>query len=485
MKSRPAPLSAKILLSVFSFVFFLSLLEVGLWAVGQIYFEPESEYRTDEIVRQDGQPTTSIVAVGDSFTHGGLVEGHETYTAHLRNRLEVESVDDVKVFNKGICELNTHELVRRYEKILDEYDPDVVLLLVGATNRFNPWDYEVYANKNIFTSTMSWLADRRVVKMWRFIRLNLAGHTKNVEDNDKDKLIFLNLRPTRNITTAHDLHQQYIEEMLENTSPVEYDPIRQGWYLFNAKKFDQAIKVVLGAIAAQKVSREDAFYALAYFYMQGGKLSEHQQTMDLLRDEFADSERFRNSEVFYEYEYANYYKDRLEYDRAIDYYLRAIAKEPNADYFYYELNKLYELQSIYDALAIHQKLQKLQDDNQLLSLSPMFQKHLDLYADKQAWDAGVEQWIYDDLSRIAQMSQKRGARLVMQNYPSDYVMPNRVIDRIVNEYGLMLIDHNTVFQGLKPIETYLLDDDHCSSQGHKVMADTIYQTLVNEKLIKL
>ncbi len=484
MTSRKIPLYIKLLFSFLSLLFFLSLLEFGLWAYGRMVFEPEPEFRTDETSVSSTQHSVKVMAVGDSFTHGGLVEGHETYTAHMRQQLKAQNVDHVQVMNKGICELNSHELLKRYPRMLEKYNPDVVVLLVGATNRFNPWDYDLHKNRNPWTVFMSWLSDRRVTKMARFIKLNLAGHHKHLNDKQAQDLMFLNLRPTRNITTAHDQHMQYIEQMTAIDYAENADALGQAWLIFNNGYRAEAINVVIDAVNRQRMSALDGGFALAHFYFEGGEMAKAQDQIRQLKARFPDNPLVFQAEVYYAYRMARWYKDQLKYDDAIDQYMEAIVLEPNADYFYYEMNKLYELQSHFDSRAMHQKLKAKLKQVPALALSELFMDHIRMYEHKQEWDDGIEGWIRHDLDQIIRISQQKGVRLVLQNYPTDYTLANRVIEQLREQWNLPMVDHHAIFKTLDPIDDYVLDDDHCSSRGHAVMAQNIINVLKREQMIQ-
>lgn len=489
MTTKNPPLYAKILLSVFSLIFFLAILEAGLWVVGKMYYEHDEVYRTDEnpdLNINAGGQTTDIIAVGDSFTHGGMVKGNETYTSHLRELLSQKQVNDVRVINKGICELNTHELVQRFPDMISKRQPKVVLLLVGATNRFNPWAYEAYKNNNRFSAwIVNWFFDLRVVKMARFIKLNLANNESAGVEFQKKNVILRYLKPERSINSRHDLYMQDIKNLQNVKMPNEYNPIEQAWYLFNSGNSKAAIEWIERAGEEKQIRPEEVAFNLIYFYYKSDNISKAEELLVDNFQKYPKSESVYNCTVYYYYEFANWYKKKLRYDAAIDYYLQAIALEPDADYFFTELNKIYDLQSHYDSQMIYQKLQAMLDKNPLLSISKNFTVNLNLYKDKFKWESGIEQWIYDDLSDIAKICQKKHIRLFIQKYPTDYVMVNRVLDKIAGEYRLPVIDHQAVFKPLEPKSKYFFDDDHCTNEGHKIMAKTIYDALAQENIIRM
>ncbi len=63
-------------------------------------------------------------------------------------------------------------------------------------------------------------------------------------------------------------------------------------------------------------------------------------------------------------------------------------------------------------------------------------------------------------------------------------MVNKVLDKIAGEYRLPVIDHQAVFRPLEPKSKYFFDDDHCTNEGHKIMARTIYDSLAKENVFQ-
>ena len=77
-------------------------------------------------LRSNGRSISStsrpVLTVGDSFTFGDEVEDSETWAAHL------EKVLNRRVLNAGVGAYGIDQAVLRAELLLDEYNPDVVIL---------------------------------------------------------------------------------------------------------------------------------------------------------------------------------------------------------------------------------------------------------------------------------------------------------------------------------------------------------------------
>ncbi|MBZ0165161.1 MAG: hypothetical protein K8I00_00040, partial [Candidatus Omnitrophica bacterium] len=465
-----------------SLILSLSLLEIGLAAVGRIYYTPDPVYREDEAeVAASGQavPAKTLVAVGDSFTHGGLVEGHETYTHFLRQYLSEGQYPNYRVKNLGICELNSGELLKRLPKIIDQNKPYAILLLVGATNRFNPWDYEAFANKGFISAFRQKFFNLRVVKMARFIKLALFARQSAGQPGILDVLS----PSARSRETRHDRHAEYIEQWEDLAAQDPDDPLSQAWAAYQQGDTGAAVRQAEKLYQTHQDRGRDLLFSLTYFYLKNDQPEKVQDMIQLVTKNDAGSEQVLDYLAHYRFEVAFWYKQHLQYDRAIDSYLQAIALDPEADYFYYEINKLFDSQSHYTSKMMYDKLKSLAAETPGMSLSKMYQNHLQLYQDRQKWEAGIEEWVRHDLDHMAALCRKKGVKLIIQKYPVSYPMANKVLEETARKYSLPVVDHLSRFEALEPKNKYFFDDDHCTRIGHQIMAANIMDTLVKSEII--
>lgn len=479
MTKRKLALRYKLLISLISLLFSLTALELGLAAVGRIYYSPDEVYRDDELEATGSGPAKTLVAVGDSFTHGGLVAGDATYTHFLRQILREQQYTDYRVKNLGICELNSGELLKRIPRIIDRNQPYAILLLVGATNRFNPWDYEAYANKDFVSTLKKNFFNLRVVKMARFIGLALTAN----RDMDRNGLLSLIGPGDRSRNTRHDLHLEYLEERQEEADINSPDEVARVWALYKEGRKAEALHRAEKLFTGRSPRGRELLFALTYFYLKNDRPDKVQEMIALATKNDRESEEILNFMTFYRFELARWHREHLQYDEAIDWYLKAIALDPDADYFFFELNKIFDLQSRYTSKMLYDKLAALADENPDIALSRMYQNHLKLYRDKQKWEDGIGDWLRHDLDAIAALCRQRGIKLIIQKYPVSYPLANSVIEEIARKYDLPVVDHLTRFRDLEPKKDYLYDDDHCTPAGHRIMAENIYKTLVKTQTV--
>ena len=77
---------------------------------------------------------TRIAVLGDSFTFGLNVRQEKTVPAALERRLRAELGDDVAVLNAGIISSSPYLQRILYEGIVKHYEPQVVLVILDATD---------------------------------------------------------------------------------------------------------------------------------------------------------------------------------------------------------------------------------------------------------------------------------------------------------------------------------------------------------------
>lgn len=115
-------------------------------------------------------------------------------------------------------------------------------------------------------------------------------------------------------------------------------------------------------------------------------------------------------------------------------------------------------------------------------------------------DEELQSWRFHDINIIADFFKSRGAVVIMQNYlpkrHNNYQRDeNLIIDRIAREKGYHLIDHFQYFLKKYPDTKkrdfiYLQNeykgtsDDHFSPEGHRQVAEQIYNYLVEKNILK-
>ncbi|MFC1889464.1 GDSL-type esterase/lipase family protein [Thermodesulfobacteriota bacterium] len=199
--------------------------------------------------------------------------------------------------------------------------------------------------------------------------------------------------------------------------------------------------------------------------------------------DFLPRSRSRSSEAFEEdpfHRTAEAYMERFRFDKAIETSLKAIRANPFDHLNYYRISKIYNLQSHYDAVVIFRELEEVREEHPELMEMKWFAGYVRIFSDKRKWEDGINRWMKDDLGKMVALCKEHGARLIIQNYPTGCLMANSILKSIADEHALPLVNNLAVFDTLEPKEKYLLDDSHCTKDGYRVMAGSVFQVLLAE-----
>jgi len=480
-------------LGFFSLFFFLGLLEIGLRIAGHFYFRNQMfniSYRRPrgpEIKDIPGSHT--VLCVGDSFTRGDEVPYDKTYPGQLAKLINQKTDNkEFVVINQGICGYNSRQLLKFLPSWIKHYKPDSIILLVGATNRFNPWGYNLHSEGGIFSSFKNMICDLRISKMIKIISLNLKGRrlhwdSRHILAEDKGDAFRIDgqaMEPTRS-----DIAMYHYEKMEDLKSPIDNDPVSLVWLHHNNGRTQQALQLCHELLQTDPYSPR-VLFAMGCMYLQTGKHQEAAQCYESAFRHNPNSEFALNGLVHFYREMGDIYVRQGRYGLAIESFLRAIELDPREYDNYYMVSKVYDLQSKYDSVSVFGIFQKMIKANPHLKNNRLFMNYLNLFKDKQDWEAKISKWMEQDLEKIARLCHRKNVRLIIQNYPVSYPMANKVLEEVARRHSLAFVENCAVFNYLtskEKREVYFFDDDHCTPQGHRVMAANIYKTLVKEGIV--
>jgi lysophospholipase L1-like esterase len=115
-------------------------LEVGLRTAAFVLARSSSHSGT---VADESEGSFRILCVGDSNTYGTGVERVETYPAQLQRFLnETPGTTRLQVTNLGVPGSNSAQVRNRLPQYLELYDPDLVIVLIGVNDYWNPEETE-------------------------------------------------------------------------------------------------------------------------------------------------------------------------------------------------------------------------------------------------------------------------------------------------------------------------------------------------------
>lgn len=476
-------LTTRLTISLVSLLVSMAVLEVGLRLAGRAYLA-----RTVTPVSQvDHSPgATRILCIGDSFTFGGLTGRHETYPVYLQEKIEAHAATGrVQVFNQGVCEYNSWQLLQFLPEWLDVYDPQVVVVLVGSANLFNPWGYD-FESAGALGRLGQMFHGLRVVKLARLIYVNgsakvLSSDARESKPGDRNYGLdghYVN-------ATVYQEAKTYLHEKMAIVEPDPTDAVQDVWFNYNQGYEEMALEQCAYILQGAQ-GHQELLVAMGYFNYARGEFALAEDYYQRALELHPQSRFVRGQASFF---YSNAGRDCIQqgrYDEAIDLLFKAIEQNPDDEYHYYAMSRAFDLQSRYNAQDVAERCQALMEANPDLRQNQKLVNHLEMFVVRGDWEDRVGEWLDRDLEDIHRQVTRSGAALVVQNYPVSYPHANARLQALAEGHGLPLVDNLSRFEEVvasQGREPYLYDDDHCTPGGHRLMAGNVYEVLESEGVL--
>ncbi len=508
-------IAVKICVSIFSLIFFLGLLELGLRGIGYIYsrrrsraqvslFDLESgerpvprtgDFRNIREVESprrgrvppDSEKLYTILCVGDSYTYGGLGGFDQTYPYQLQMMLNSgRTAEKVQVINGGVCEYNSRQVLKRLPALIQNFKPDALILLAGSTNKFNFALYDMRGRK-----ILGIIRTFRVYKMLKIIYLNLRKRffmwrqeesAKTSLSGDKSKV---GRDGYPSVPPNWMRMAGYFKEMSMIDSPSKvgshYEKV---WFYYNTGKIQEALDLCREMLKADPDLIEIRC-TMAFFYYQTGHIKEAAELYEEAYRRKPDSAFvLSHMSYFYNMLYRDEYKEGA---LDIKHCLKAIQFDPLYEHHhYYTLLHSFETQSKYDADYVFGFFQKMLEDDPGLAESKLFMNYYTFFREQEQLEGKIDEWLEQDLEAIVRLCRKNNIKVIVQNYPYPYAIANRALKDIAEKYSLPFVDNQAVFDKRVNEENrkeYFHDDDHCTTKGHRIMAENVYKVLISEEIV--
>jgi lysophospholipase L1-like esterase len=101
-------------------------LQIGAVVVRWVYVDEPPQWMT---------PRPRVLCIGDSHTYGLWVDREQAYPQQLEALWNEEKVRPlIEVMNLGFSGVNSGQLVRDLPRMIDAFEPDVVIILVGVND---------------------------------------------------------------------------------------------------------------------------------------------------------------------------------------------------------------------------------------------------------------------------------------------------------------------------------------------------------------
>ncbi len=518
----------RILVFSVSLLFFLGILEIGLRIGGYLYLKRLVNYSAGAATANENAHT--ILTIGDSFTVGGDGNWEDNYPSQLQRMLSKDNPEQYTVINGGICESNSSQTLWYLKGLIDKYDVDTVVLLVGAANRFNLVGFSE-------EKTESFVNGLRIGKMARIFWINLKARLAQsqvktpingvidesvnaegeieLEEPEDCKAIERRIQHGKGNTAETMQHYFHLGEclidsrdyeraerlyqiLIQNHHDIEFAYAGLRRVYDELERYDEAERILRIAIRQHK-EQVWPYLELAkhYEFQQRDEeaLDVYNQALEVkqhsglvykaIGDHFMRKRDEVRALVAYEMALKHigdvHLHDRVmgimfrqgQYDKVIQYALKNIELDPDNFDNYYPLVKAYEFQNRYSARDINHFLKDIAKRHPQLNNDATFRQYLELFGDKESMHTKIMAWLTKDYEQILKLCRDNNIRLIIQNYPYPYDYVNKHIAEFADQNEIPFVDQRKVFEGLGQPEKYFIDSDHCTVEGHRVMAQNV------------
>jgi len=481
---RPgASLKMKISIALVSLVTALAFLEVGLRFIGPAGQRSERIYRKENLA-----PGPKILCVGDSFTHGGRTRRDETYPYYLEQMIHeasrarpappgTPSPGPYRVVNAGVCAMNTREMWEFLPEWIETFRPEILLLLAGSANWFSPLDYDLYRRGDWFSRLKRLLFRSRVVKMLFFLKIQAWGPERLIRADDLPERYRLDRKrggpPAETAASAYGDRLRTRYASLHDVS-AGGSPLTDAWKARAAGVAQEALALSEESGPGQG---NDAILLRAEALSQAGRYQDADTELTRALADRPDSAELRQALAFYRRLAADRCRQQRRMYESLEWYLEAIEADPSDADNYSWTFLISGFQSRYSAADVLAALENLPVAPSSPAAAEAFRESKRLLAERAAEQADFEKHTDQDLQPVADLCKANGVLLIVLNYPISYPMINGVLEKLARENDLPFVDNLAVFRDLHPRERFILDDEHCSPEGHRVLAENVYRAL--------
>lgn len=511
---------------VFGLLIFVLTLEISLRILGSLHKRHAA--RKGKIISYSGsrggaqKDYYAILCYGDSFTVGIGAPKRMGYPSQLERILNSRVKNKTfTVITRAVAGRNTSQMlnVLQSEIVSLKIKPDLVVLLAGDCNRVNRWEYWTYKNrKTLFSLLYNLLYRIRIYKLIIFLWNDIRDRTKvseigrsqvfleKADAAKKIKQLKEKLNTDSNNSKYYrDIGMCYYEqrdcEKAVNwyTRAIEVNPqdidnyIGLGLAYLWLGKYSEAIKWLKESIKAQpKDGRSYACISAVYSYSarreeamnwleEGVKVDPMGvyntyiipllvTPIALIEEGIAEDEKVLRRRLN---EVKKKLKNAEESERKVTHHSNLIDKIKN-----YLLNFEKTHPTSVSARCI--------GGIRLIIKKSRFIKEIIIRYEKNSAEQSIEDWVKSDLIKIVKTFQAQGIKVILQNYPNQQL---KSMEEAAKECSIPLVDNYRIFKELRQkgerTSDYFQFSDgrgHCNSKGYGVMAENVYNKIIEEKL---
>lgn len=403
----------------------------------------------------------NIVALGDSYTFGGLGKSYDSYPSELERLLKRENSLFFSVSNQGVCRHTSANILSSLSTILTSSHPDLILMLVGSADLFDPYPFA----EELMTSSdalRNFFQRLYIYKAGTFLYYKLERAAYLFQINVLAPKYGSFFKSQELISIFDKVEQKILTQSISNLNKTYHTkiPVPQ-----NQSSYELDLEL---ALSSYLQNRHNVFFELIEKII-------HQ--IDL-KNGFSSGNNFRERVGVFLLKASskNFSQSSQLHLHALN--MVKVGLSPNMKWPVASLlkavsfNKL-EARSVSEALKYSfAKYPYLKNDKRLASVAIAFR-------DREHWKRMVVSWYERNLEKIIFIMLQNGSIPVMQTYPISYYPINEIIRKLAKKHNLILVDHEILFAPLvaKNRSKYILDDDHCTGDGHRLMAENILSVL--------
>jgi len=414
----------------------LIILEVGLRIAGYCY--QKSRVTFNRTVTSGQKDNFVILCLGNSYTLGSGAPPGESYPDHLQGLFNERNKENAIVINGGVNSENTAELLDNLKAGINNVKPDLIILQTGQPNWWNFYKYSNYlertsvGNKPSFNkisySLHDFLYKSRVYRLLFLLKNNI--NTK------------LRSKKAADFSYRHAVEYGALGELMRN---MDKD------FFADGQKVNKAINVLKKGIEV------DPDYPKSY---------------ELL---------------------GCIYLYQKNYDEALRLFMQAVMVNPGFRDIGGENKGYGHIRNMRNMPMGGQKerIRKTIDKfiQEFKKTHPKNCENLLLLE-----NAEISRWAESDVIEIVKIIQSKNIRIILQNYPVSTKFQAGAIDDILRNvamrFNIPFVDNNNLFkkiiaaEGEKVDEEYFVPDGHCNSRGYKIMANNVYNKIVEKEMFE-
>lgn len=454
---------------------FILILEISLRCVGFFYSTLSETDPKDQF--SDANKVT-ILCIGDSVTFGIGAPRSLSYPAQLQTSLnKAEGTVKYSVINRGRPGQNSAQLLLRLEGYLQQFQPDIVTILIGAQNQANFFGYREYKQNlnqvegDIHLLLIEWLDKFRVYK---FFRLLLTKTSKVETVYEPARFSTLSSEELDTI----DMPGEYTQELFlytQREKMAQFTPACVQAFEHKLKgEYEEAL-TLLQPLADSKTAESECYLIAGAMYRD-----QKQSTKAI---EWFKKGINRDPGQFANYEgIGDSYRDQNNLNEALLWYklgFKNAREETLHKLCYVGINVAFEDTGDNTGAIEFFKNESQRSLKKSLHLHALAQDYLNMF-ENSSIDNEVHKWIVADLIKILDLCRKYEARPIIQNYPVAPLV-NYIYRKFAEQHDLPLVDHQSTFQkhirGNTLNGDYFVPDGHPNAMGYQLMTENIIRIL--------